>query len=109
MIELLPVISIVAVSIWLSIKAFDSLVEAVVFIHDMHEFQLIFDDYEAELLREDINKDTAVELRSHLAKDLSGVLPADYRPSVEIPLLETRRVRKQAFGESIVFKIIREK
>lgn len=71
MIELLPVITIVAASIWLSIKAFDSLVETFVFIHDMHEFRLVFDDYEAELCREDINKDTAVELRSHLAKDLS--------------------------------------
>lgn len=85
MIRFLPVIAIVAVSIYLFMKAFDCLLETAIYFHSLYKFRLVFDDYEAELLQTDTDTDAVAELKSHLAGDLSeygrlvGIHPWRYR------------------------------
>ena len=71
MIKILPVIAIVAVSIYLFMKAFDCLVETAIYFHSLYKSWLVFDDYEAELLQTGMETDAAVEVRLQLAKDLA--------------------------------------
>lgn len=71
MIKILPVIAIVAASIYLFMKAFDCLVETAIYFHSLYKSRLVFDDYEAELLQTGMETDAAVEVRLQLAKDLA--------------------------------------
>lgn len=72
MIRFLPVIAIVSASIYLFMKAFDYLLETVIYFHSLYKFRLVFDDYEAELLQLGTDTEASVEVRSQLAADLSG-------------------------------------
>lgn len=85
MIKYLPVIAIVAVSIYLFMKAFDCLLETVIYFHSLHKYRLVFEDYEAELYEVGEDADAALDLKAHLAEDvtkygkLAGVHPWRYR------------------------------
>lgn len=85
MIKYLPMIAIVVASIYLFIKAFDYLLETVIYFHSLYKFRLVFDDYEAELFQLETDTEAAIELKLQLAEDLSkydrltGVHPWRYR------------------------------
>lgn len=85
MIKFLPVVAIVAVSIYLFLKAFDWLLETLIYFHSLYQSRLTFDDYEAELCQLAPDTDAANELKEHLAKDLfkygklAGAHPRRYR------------------------------
>ena len=68
MIKILPVIAIVAASIYLFMKAFDCLVETAIYFHSLYKSRLVFDDYEAELLQTGMETDAAVEVRLQLLR-----------------------------------------
>lgn len=84
MIKLLPVFAIIAVSILLFVKAFDKLIELVVFFHSLCSYRNVFDDYEAELIqlendeekgktgRMDTDDKVLTEVRKSLKKELSA-------------------------------------
>lgn len=73
MIEYIPLFTIVFASIYLFLKAFDYLLETVIYFHSLHVYRLIFDDYEAELseAETDADSDALKELKAHLELDLS--------------------------------------
>ena len=71
MIKILPVIAIVAVSIYLFMKAFDCLVETAIYFHSLYKSRLVFDDYEAELSQLGADNDAALGIRLQLAQDLA--------------------------------------
>lgn len=58
MIKYLPVFTIVAVIIYLSIKVFDWLLETAVYFHCLHNYRLVFDDYEAGILEMEVEVDS---------------------------------------------------
>lgn len=85
MIRFLPVIAIVAASIYLFMKAFDCLLETVIYFHSLYKFRLVFDDYEAELFQLGTDLKASAEIKLQLAEDLSkydrltGIHPWRYR------------------------------
>ena len=85
MIKYVPIIAIVAVAIYLFMKAFDCLLETVLYFHSLHQYRLVFEDYEAELYEVGEDADATLDLKAHLAKDvtrygeLAGVHPWRYR------------------------------
>lgn len=106
MTEFLPVIIIIASSIYLFLKAFDCLIRTAVFFYTLNTYRLVFDDYEAEFFQletdgNERNSDTVAELKSQLAKDLSA-----YRKLVTSHPWKYR-CWKLILGENRIVRILR--
>lgn len=102
MIKYIPLFAIVFAAIYLFLKAFDWLIDTVVYFHSLHVYRLMFDDYEAELLEvgTDTDSDALKELKAHLELDLS-----QYRSLVTAHPWKYRLWRSVS-GESNLAKIV---